>query len=99
MKPISQYEIKQWPETFDPKKVDRFALEMGSHGRYVIDVNRFEGASGAIYAIVSVDECDPLISNPADMAIHLIEKHLWDENKAERWLRDQVQEKAFSEEI
>ncbi len=44
--------------------------------------------------------CSPHVSftDPADLAIHLVDRHEWATDKAAAWLREKVESKAFADE-
>lgn len=39
------------------------------------------------------------IGKPDDVAIHLVDRHQWDAEKARLWLRDKVEEGAFNDPV
>jgi hypothetical protein len=43
-------------------------------------------------------ECDQWFDRPDDLAIHLIDEHCWDSERARLWLRDTIEEQAFNNE-
>lgn len=42
--------------------------------------------------------CGDVFDKADDVAIHLVDDHGWDTERARLWLRDQIEEQAFYEE-
>lgn len=97
MKPINHYDLKQWPESYQPNRETEFVDWLKNKGEQVIGTNRFKGLTGAIFFTVETDTCFQEPIDIVSMSLHLENEHQWNHQMVQAWLRIQVQEKAFQE--